>query len=136
MVSTLPSGGLGLNSGVKYSQCPSRTWNINKETQRVEGDTDQLPSVEQAANVILNTERFRWQIYQPFSGVRLDDLMGQDQGFVAAELQRRIREALMVDDRIHGISDFSVQFKGDVLSASFRVKSVYGLTNPMEVTLA
>ncbi len=133
-MATLPSGG-AISGGVQYEQYPSRTWRIDKETNRIDGCSDRLQSVTQAAEVILNVERFSWQIYQPYSGVRLHDLLGQEPDFVAAELQRRIREALTVDDRISGISDFSAHMEGDAMLVSFRVNSVYGDTDPIQFSL-
>mgnify|MGYP000538551263 CR=1 FL=1 len=32
--------------------------------------------------VILNVERFRWQIYRPYSGMEWSGLIGQDPGYV------------------------------------------------------
>ncbi len=135
-MSTLPTGGISLSEGVEYRQFPSRTWNINKETNRIDGYTDRLPSVQQASEIILNTLRFRWQIYKTFSGVRLDDLIGLESDFVDAELQRRILDALSMDDRIQGISNFSFSMDGDAMVVNFRVNSVYGVTDPVEVTIS
>ena len=104
-MATLPEGNGVISAGVEYRQLPSLTWSINKETNRIEGYADRLTAVAQAAEIIINTERFEWQIYRAFSGVRLDDLLGLESDFVAAELQRRIREALSMDNRISGISD-------------------------------
>lgn len=134
---TLPqSDGGGIRNGVEFSRYPSRTWSVDKETNRIDGVTDALPSVRQAAEIILNVERFRWQIYRTFSGVRLEDLIGQEADFVTAELRRRVREALTVDDRITGISGFSAVQEGDSLRVSFRVESVYGVTEPVSVNLS
>lgn len=135
-MATLPTGGVDIGSGVEYRRFPSLTWSINQQTKRIDGYTDQLISVQQAANIILNTERFRWQIYQAFSGVLFHDLLGQDPGFVAAELKRRAKEALSMDDRILGISDFSYRVEADALVGSFRINTVYGLTDQVEVTVA
>lgn len=134
-MATLPTGGIAINAGVEYRRYPSLTWSINRQTMRIDGYADQLAAVQQAADIILNTERFRWQIYQAFSGVLFHDLLGQDPGFVAAELKRRAKEALSMDDRILGISDFSYQVKGDALVGSFRINTVYGLTDQVEVTI-
>ena len=45
---------------------------------------------------------------------------------MASELQRRITEALTMDDRVRGISDFTYSIEGNTLSASFTVNTVYG----------
>lgn len=134
-MAVLPIGGVTLSQGVRYRQQPSLTWKINKGTNRIEGNTDRLDAVRQAAEIILNTERFRWQIYRPYSGVSWMDLIGQESGFVGAELPRRIRDALTVDDRIIGISGFSYSANGNVMTVSFSVDSVYGSTGIMEVSL-
>ena len=53
-------------------------------------------------------------------------LLGQDAGFVAAELQRRLEDALLADDRITGIENFEYSVHGQSLAASFTVKTIYG----------
>ena len=125
---TLPTASLDLSAGVSFVSQPSRTWYINKETGRIQGECDGWQSVRQAVEIILNVERFRWQIYSPYSGMQWNGLIGQDPGYVASELQRRIREALMMDDRVRGISNFSYTVEGDVLRASLTVNTVYGDT--------
>lgn len=131
-MATLPAtGSVDIAQGVEYRQLPSLTWGIDKETNRIYGTADRLEAVQQAVEIILNTERFRWQIYRPYSGVRLLDLVGQDPGFVGMELQRRIREALSMDDRVQSISDFSYTVNGDSMEVSFRVHTVYGVTDPL-----
>lgn len=82
--------------------------------------------MRQAVEIILNVERFRWQIFLPSSGVQLNDLLGLNFGYVALELQRRIKEALAQDDRILGIADYQCTQKDDFLLASFTVNSVFG----------
>ena len=131
----LPTGGT-IQSGVQFQQQPDLTWNINKGTQRIEGNITGWAAVRQAVEIILNVEQFRWQIYRPYSGMQWDGLIGQDPGYVAAELQRRIREALMMDDRVTGISNFNYTIEGDKLTASLTVNTVYGDTDTsVEVNL-
>lgn len=135
-MAVLPQSPTDLSSGVVIVQQPSLTWYINKETNRIQGNTDGLEAVRQAVDVILNVERFRWQIYSPNSGMLWAGLIGQDPGYVASELQRRITDALSVDDRVRGISDFSYTVDGNSLSASFTVNTVYGSTQTtVEVNL-
>ena len=55
-----------------------------------------------------------------------DGLIGQDPGYVASELQRRMTEALLMDERVRGISDFTYSVSGNTLSASLTVNTVYG----------
>lgn len=124
-MATLPEGNL---PAVQFESQPTLTWYINKEKNRIEGTAEGLAAVRQAVEVILNVERFRWQIYRPYSGMEWAGLIGRDPGYVASELQRRIREALMMDDRVRGISGFSYSVDGDSLTASLTVNTVYGDT--------
>lgn len=134
-MATLPEG-MNIAAGVTFEQQPSRTWYINKETQRIQGECDGWQSVRQAVEIILNVERFRWQIYRPYSGMQWEGLIGQDPGYVASELQRRITAALTMDDRVRGISDFTYSVEGNTLSAAFTVNTVYGDTQTsVEVNL-
>lgn len=136
-MATLPQSTVNLANGVEFVQQPSQTWYINKETNRIQGEVTGIEAVAQAVDIILNVERFRWQIYKPYSGMQWDGLLGQDPGYVASELQRRITAALTMDDRIRGISDFSYTASGNALSASFTVNTVYGDTQTtVEVNVA
>ncbi len=133
---TLPQGG-SLPPIVSVESMPSLTWYINKGTNRIQGTVDNYDAVAQAVQVILNVERFRWQIYSPYSGMQWRGLIGEDPGYVAAELQRRIRDALMMDDRVTGIKDFKYSIADDVLTASLTVTTVYGdVQTTTEVNIA
>lgn len=134
-MATLPTSDINISS-VQFQTQPSLTWYINQDTQRIQGEITDLAAVTQAVDIILNVERFRWQIYQPYSGMQWQGLIGQDPGYVASELQRRITEALTMDDRVQGISDFTYSVSGNSLTASFTVNTVYGSTqSTVEVTL-
>lgn len=132
-MAVLPTGNL---PDVTFQQQPDLTWGIDKTTNRVRGIVTGWEAVRQAVEIILNVERFRWQIYRPYSGMQWNGLIGQDPGYVAAELQRRIQNALRMDDRVQGISDFSYTVSGDALTASLTVNTVYGaVESSVEVNL-
>lgn len=125
-MAVLPVSPLPLTGGVEIVRQPSLSWYINKETNRIEGTADGLAAVRQAVEIILNVQRFRWQIYQPYSGMDWEGLIGQDAGYVGAELQRRLIDALTVDDRVTGISNYDYTAEGDTLTATFTVNTVFG----------
>ena len=133
---TLPQGGT-LPPQVEITSQPGRTWYIDKSTNRIRGDCDNWLAVRQAVEIILNVQRFRWQIYTPYSGMDWRNLIGNDPGYVAAELQRRVREALLMDDRVLDIRDYQYTIEDDMLTASFTVVTVYGdIPQTAEVTLS
>lgn len=133
---TLPQGGT-LPPQVEITSQPGRTWYIDKSTNRIRGECDNWLAVRQAVEIILNVQRFRWQIYTPYSGMDWRNLIGNDPGYVAAELQRRVREALLMDDRVLEIRDYQYTIEDDMLTASFTVVTVYGdIPQTVEVTLS
>lgn len=135
-MAVLPTSSINITGGVNFQSQPSLSWYINKETNRIEGTVDGQAAVRQAVEIILNVERFRWQIYRPYSGMEWDGLIGQDPGYVGAELQRRVIDALTVDDRVTGISDYDYTVDGSSLSAVFTVNTVYGsIAESLEVPL-
>lgn len=125
-MAVLPSDNLNLSGTVRYEDQPGRTWKIDREKGRIVGECDNWEAVRQAVEIILWTERFRWQIYRPYSGVQYDGLIGLDPGYVAAELKRRVRAALMMDSRVTGIEDYSYTFSEGILHAEFTVTTVFG----------
>ena len=93
-------------------------------------------AVCQAVEIIVNVERFHWQIYSSNFGIELGGLLGNDPGFVASELQRRLSDAFLPDNRILGIADFSYTAQDTVLTASVTVNTVFGpVKTGMEVAL-
>lgn len=136
-MAVLPTSSINITGGVNFQTQPSLSWYINKETNRIEGTVNGQAAVRQAVEIILNVERFRWQIYRPYSGMEWEGLIGQDPGYVGAELQRRLVDALTIDDRVTGISNYEYTVDGNSLHATFTVDTVYGsFDESQEVTLA
>lgn len=135
-MAVLPTDNLDLSGAVRYEDQPGRTWKIDREKGRIVGECDNWEAARQAVEIILWTERFRWQIYSPYSGVQYDGLIGLDPGYVAAELKRRVRAALMMDSRVTGIENYSYTFSEGILHAEFTVTTVFGdIDQSVEVTI-
>jgi len=115
---------IGLN---EKAEQPSRTFGINVSDEVIRGYTDELEAMKQAVFKILQTERYQNLIYSGNYGVELSDLFGQPMSYVQPELERRISEALLQDERILSVEDFefSSKKKGELL-ATFKVKTVFG----------
>jgi len=62
----------------------------------------------------------------------LESLIGKDPIYVQIELQRRIQECLLEDERITGIDNFQCTITGDSLLCTFDVTSIYGNTTIMK----
>lgn len=106
---------------------PSLTYQLDLVTGRIGRRIDGEDAIAQAVLKILFTERYSAVIYSSEYGVELDGLIGQDFGYVEAELERIITEALLVDDRVLGVSDFMITDKtSSSLSISFTVDTIIG----------
>lgn len=114
------------NLEIVEEQQPSLTFGIDFDRGRVVGMVDGLEAVKQAVFLILQTERYRHLIFSSDYGSELEGLIGRDPLFVQSELKRRIREALMQDDRIEDVTNFNIQFDGDNALVRFTVISTFG----------
>ncbi len=105
---------------------PSLTWKIREEEEQVRGEIDQTEAMAQAIHKILQTERYRFLIYDWNYGIELEDLIGKNATYVIPELKRRIEDALLADDRITAVTDFSFAQEKNSVSAAFLVHTIYG----------
>ncbi|MBP1961166.1 DUF2634 domain-containing protein [Paenibacillus aceris] len=78
----------------------SKTYQLDPVSNRIVGIVDRLEAVKQAVYKILQTERFEHTIYGSDYGSELSSVIGKSDTYVRVELNRRIQEALMQDDRL------------------------------------
>ena len=106
---------------------PTTTFIVDWSSRQIAGTGTGLDAMRQAVEIILNTERFRWQIYGSNFGVELESLIGEDLDYIEAELPRRIEEAFSVDNRILSVDNYVfTQPEPGILHVSFDVQTVYG----------
>lgn len=108
---------------------PSKTYYINRNTNRISGYIDDKDAIIQAIYLILSTERYESVIYNWYYGTEFDSLVGKDRDFVKSELKRRIAEAILEDDRILDVTDFDISFNKDVANVVFLVETNIGGIN-------
>lgn len=130
---TLPKN-VGLDSEIRYEDMPTNTFMIDRDSGQVKGMSDGLEAMRQAVDIILHTERFRWQIYNQNFGSELEGLIGDDYEFIAGELPRRIEDAFSVDSRILKAGNYVFSRRGDAVKVTFDVSTVYGVI-PGEVSI-
>lgn len=105
---------------------PSYTYNINRNTNRISGYIDNRDAIIQAIYLILQTERYESMIYNWYYGVEIDGLVGKNRNYVTSELKRVVREALLEDDRITEVTDFSIKYNDDTALIEFTAETVIG----------
>lgn len=94
--------------------------------QQVQGKVDGMEALSQAVRLMLQVERGEYEIFSGEYGLQVSDLPGRDYPYVAAELERRIKECLLGDERILAVEDFVISRSGNRVSAEFVIKSIYG----------
>ena len=128
----LPSGGDLLTQPFELKKQPSRTYQLGEG--HIRGMTDGLEAIRQAIYCILETERFGHLIYSWNYGVELKRLYGKTPGLIESKLKKRIRAALLQDDRIQKVGDFLFSHRKGALSVTFTVETEAGsLTAETEV---
>lgn len=123
----IPSTSAFLESDFEIETQPTHTYKMNIESGSIRGYTDKLEAIKQAIYKILLTERYQYLMYSPNYGIETLDLYGEPLSYVCPELERRILEALLWDDRIESVSDFEFDLskKGSV-QVSFTVHTRFG----------
>ena len=125
-MATLPEV-IGFDTDIVIASQPSKTWIIDRNTMQVAYMDDGLEAVRQAVEIALDVERFRWTIYSANFGSELDELVGQDEALITAEIPRLVEGALSQDDRVVQVEDYVFTRTGpDSMHVSFTVRTVYG----------
>lgn len=133
-MATLPEN-VGLSTQLQYVDLPTNTFLIDWSSNQISGMDSGLPAMRQAVEIILNSERFRWQIYNSNFGVELEGLIGEEAAYIESELPRIIDDAFSVDNRIISVDNYAFVDDGrGNLTVTFDVETVYG-TIQEEVTL-
>ena len=123
----IPSVNDILSADLEVETLPSKNYKMHYDKNFISGYCDERDAVEQAIYKILNTERYDYIIYSWNYGIELKDLYGEPVEYCCPELERRIVDALSVDDRIESCEgfDFDTSKKGVIL-VTFQANTIYG----------
>ena len=125
-MATLPQGA-GLDAAFRIAEKPTNTFMIDWPSKQISGMNAGLEAVRQAVEIILRTERFRWQIYSSNFGIELEDLPGEEYDFITSEIPRRIVEAFSLDNRILSVENFAFsKNRNGEMTCMFDVITVFG----------
>lgn len=121
---------------LKEVEIPTRTHKIVYDKNRVNGFADETEAMRQVIYLILGTERYEHPIYSWNYGVELFDLFGQPITYCISEIKRRVTEALLMDDRVKDVSDFTFEIDRSKVHATFVVTTIYGkIDSDVEVSI-
>ena len=132
----LPQG-LNINA-IEIKTQPSLNYKMNLDRETVNGMCDKQEAMKQVIYKILNTERYKYLIYSWNYGIELEDLFGRPAKAVTGELERRITEALIQDDRINSVDSFAFDTsKRHKVAATFTAHTIFGdIEAESEVTIS
>ncbi len=116
-----------LSNGRTLLSLKSKNYKMQFRDEVVKGYVDELEAMKQVVYKILNTERYEYLIYSWNYGVELKDLFGKPVEYVCPEVERRVKEALLHDNRIERVYNFVFdKSKKGVVAVGFVVSTVYG----------
>ena len=117
-----------LTQGVTMVEQPTLTYRLRFDGRPSWGKVNGTEAMKQAVFLILHTERFTYAVYSWNYGVELAGLLGEGlTPYWQAQLQQRIEEALLADDRILQVDGFSFTRQGKhALLVNFTVHTTQG----------
>lgn len=111
----------------EYESPPSLTYRLDFTNRRIIGKVDGKEAVMQFIKKVLNTSKYAYEIYDWYYGNELLTLVGMPYDYIVVEAPRIIEEALLVDDRITYIDQWSFKKVAvDAIEISFLVHTIYG----------
>ena len=111
---------------------PTKTYKMELEenSNRISGFTDEQDAMKQAIYKIIRTERYKYIIYDWNYGIELEDLFGMPVNYCVPEIERRITEALLQDIRINEVNNFEFDTsKKGVVNVKFTANTEFGEIN-------
>lgn len=111
----------------EYESPPSLTYRLDFTNRRIIGKVDGKEAVMQFIKKVMDTSKYAYEIYDWYYGNELLTLVGMSYDYIVVEAPRIIEEALLVDDRITYIDQWSFKKVAvDAIEISFLVHTIYG----------
>ncbi len=127
-MSTLPES-VSTIYGENTVEYATDTYLVDKSTGTIKKVGGGLEALKQAAEIILDTERYQNQIYSSNFGRELKKLVGKPPEYVASMLKRRIREAFSMDSRFLSVDNFVFETTLGSMKCTFDIKTVFGMVS-------
>lgn len=119
-----------LNLFRRHGTYPDKTYKLDFVNKRIIGKIEGAEAVWQFLHKVFATDKYAYVIYDWYYGNELYTLIGMPYDYVVTDCPRIIREALLVDDRIISVENFSFsRVSVDSLSVSCTVNTIFGTIN-------
>lgn len=107
----------------------STDYNFDLETQQIRGMVEGKECLKRWIQRAVMIERNAYPQYTSDFGVELEHLKGKSYDFAILNIEKTIREALLIHEDIENVYDFTygrVPGQKDAVFVSFKVNSIYG----------
>lgn len=123
----IPNIGFDLEN-IVIKSIPNLSYKINETEDEIRmlSKLDGLEALKQTIKVMLSVERYEFEIYPRYYGFELSSIIGQPMWYAQSIVPQKIKDCLMVDDRILDVTDFVVNRDGRKLIVDFVVKTKLG----------
>lgn len=114
---------------------PSKTFKLDLNTGEITSVfIDENEAIKQFIHKSIQTVRYQCEIYSDDVGCEAKSLFGQDfsDEFIQSEMERMIREALIYDERIDDVDEFTISLDDDKAFVSFTVHTSSGDVIPID----
>jgi hypothetical protein len=110
---------------------PSKTYKADFTTNRISGKIEGLESVKQAVRLILGAQRYSLENFSFDYGNEILSLIGKPRDYVESDLERLITEALLAEERIKNVTNFSISWnnRNESCNVKFTVNTIFGDTS-------
>ena len=110
-----------------YEILPTKTYKIDTVNKRIIGVIEDREAVLQFIRKVLSTDKYAFEIYDWYYGNELLKLIGQSYDYAVTRIPNILKEALLVDDRITDVRDFTFSQPAiDTILVTCVVDTVYG----------
>ena len=117
----------GITMPAEAERPPSVTYNWDIENDRIQGYTDGQIAMKQTCYHILMVERYQYVVYSWNYGVELAALFGKQRNYCVPEIERRVSEALLYDDRVTTVEGFTFDLSQmEAVHTRFLVHTIHG----------
>ena len=112
----------------EFTEDTSLTYALNMDTLKIQDKNDRLDAMVQAIYLLVNTQLDKYLIYsmERRFGWDYEDLIGMPASYCVPEIERRLKEALLLDTRITDVGNFEFDINKNEIHVTFQVGTIFG----------
>jgi hypothetical protein len=112
----------------EFTEDTSLTYALDIDTSKIHDKNDRLDAMVQAIYLLVNTQVDKYLIYSMEGryGWDYEDLIGMPPTYCVPEIERRLKEALLLDTRITDVGNFEFEVEKTEIHVTFSVVTIFG----------